>query len=127
MALYLRRLARCLAVVLGTLGVSFAVNRWLWFRTLPRLADAQLCGNCFLASVGVPIEMGLLGLLLAAGSQLGIPCRGRDLAYWSGTAIGVYFTPLVLGAPVFAFSFLALLCHAGKSLLTGPASRGFRA
>src|SRR5258708_8726831 len=106
---FFRSAASRLPLVLGVLGVWFALERWLWFRTLPRFASARFCGNCFLATVGVPTELGLLGLLVASGSLLKIPYRRSDLIYWCCAALGVLLTPAVLGVPLFAFSFLRLI------------------
>jgi hypothetical protein len=108
MVAFVRLLTRWLPLPVGVLGVWFAVERWLWFQTLPRLADARLCGNCFLAAVGIPIELGMLGFVMASGSLLKIPLRSRYIA-WCCAAIGVLLTPAVFGVPLFAFTFLALV------------------
>jgi hypothetical protein len=100
-------MTRWLPLTLGVLGIWFAVERWLWFQTLPRLADARLCGNCFLAAVGIPIELGMLGFIMASSCLLKFPLRGSYIS-WCCAAVGVLLTPAVLGVPLFAFAFLAL-------------------
>jgi hypothetical protein len=94
-------------MALGVLGVWFAVERWLWFHTLPRHADARLCGNCFLAAVGVPTELELLGLVVAGASLVKVPYSYRDATCW-WLAAGIFLTPAVIGVPLFAFAFVAL-------------------
>jgi len=104
------RLVRVLVpAMLGLLGIWLAVERWLWYLTLPRYASARLCGNCFLAAVGVPTELGLLGLLLVAGSFPETRLRGTGALYWCAAALGVFLTPVVLGVPLFAVTFVMLL------------------
>jgi len=101
--------AKRLPIAFGVLGVWFAIHRWLWFHTLPSHAPARFCGNCFLAAVGVPTELGLLGLLAVARSLLGFPCNSRTVMYGCFAAMGILLTPHVIGVPLFAFAFLMLL------------------
>jgi hypothetical protein len=133
MAVLVRRLASGLRIALGLVGIWFAFYQWLWFLKLPKHASARFCGNCFLGAVGIPIELGLLGLLLAAGPLLGIHF-GRDrLVDWGLAAIGVLMTPYVLGVPVFVVSFLclahpivaALVSHRVQDVV-GAQANGFR-
>ena len=98
-----------LPMAFGALGIWFAFERWSWFHTLPRHASARFCGNCFLAAVGVPTELGLLGLLVLAISLLKIPYGNRNVIPWCGAAIGIFLTPAIIGVPLFAFAFLALM------------------
>ena len=100
---------------MGTAGVWFGVERWPWFRRLPRFADARLCGNCFLASVGVPSEIGLLGLLLVAVLALRVRPNGTDILWWCCALVGVLLTPFIIGVPVFTYSFIALVWPSVKS------------
>jgi hypothetical protein len=100
---------RRLPLAFGILGIWFAVERWCWFHTLPRRASARWCGNWFLAAVGVPTELGLLGVLVAVASIVEIPNRNRDFIWWFCAVLGVRLTPEVVGVPLFAFDFLALL------------------
>jgi hypothetical protein len=108
--------ARRLPLLLAVLGLCFAVERWLGFHTLPRHAPVRFCGNCFLAAVGVPTELGMLGILLACGSLLKVPYRGEYLVCWWCAAAGVLFTPAVLGLPLFAFAFLGLMIFLTNTL-----------
>ncbi len=113
-------------VAFGVLGVWFAIQRWLWFHTLPRHASARFCGNCFLAAVGVPTELGLIGLLVVAVSFFKIPYRGRNMIYWCSTAVGVLLTPEVIGVPLFAFAFLMLMLPITNVLFKGAIRMAFR-
>jgi hypothetical protein len=115
-----------LPLVFGVLGVWFAVERWFVFHTLPRYAPARFCGNCFLAFVGVPTELGLLGLLVAAFSLLEIPYCGRNVIYWCCAAVGVLFTPVGIGIPLFAFAFLMLMLPITSALFKGAIRVAFR-
>ena len=108
MSLSVRDLARFLVPVLGVVGMSLAINRWLCYRTLLRFADARLCGNCFLAAVGVLIELGLLGMFLLLACVLNVGMRG-DVFGWCCVSAGILLTPAVLGVPVFAFGYLVLV------------------
>ena|ERR1700722_11513515 len=112
-----RSVASYLPSLLGVLGVWFAVERWLWFHNLPRHASARFCGNCFLAAVGVPTELGVLSLVLAFGSVLKVPYRGAYVACWWCAAVGVLFTPAVLGLPLFASALLGLVMSLTITLL----------
>lgn len=107
------------------LGVWFAVERWSWFHALPRRASARYCLNCFLGSVGVPTELGLLGILVMASSLLQIPYR-RNVTWWSCAALGVLLTPAVVGAPLFAFACLALMLPITRALFNGVTRVVFR-
>jgi len=62
-----------------------------------------------LAAVGVPNELVLLRLLLVLGCLLKIPYRRSDLIYWCCAALGIVFTPIVFGVPLFLFGFLKLV------------------
>jgi hypothetical protein len=119
--------ARRLPLAIGILGVWFAVERWVWFHALPRRASARWCGNCFLAAVGVPTELGLLGVLVVAASIVEIPNRNRNVIWWFCAVLGVFLTPEVVGVPLFAFAFLALLLPFTNALFKGVARVVFRA
>ena len=108
MSTAIRVIAGCLPWVFGLLTMGFAVERWLWFRTLPRTASARFCGNCQLAAIGVPIELALLGLLVVAASVLKYPYRSHDFVYWCLAVFGILLTPFIWGVPLFTFSFLVL-------------------
>ncbi len=103
-----------LPLTLAVLAICVAVERWLWFQTLPRLPDARLCGNCFLAAVGIPIELGMLGSITASSCLLKIPFRSR-FSSWCCAVVGVLLTPAVFGVPLFAFAFLALALSIAKA------------
>lgn len=100
---------RVLAGVAGSAAIAFAISRWFWFHHLPRFASARFCGNCFLATVGVPMELGLLGILLVSIGMSKSPLRWRSLLGWLLAAAGIYLTPEVLGVPIFLFGFSRLI------------------
>ena len=66
--------------------------------------------------VGVPIELGLLGLLLASGSLLRLRSDGAEMVYWCLAVVGVVLTPMIWGVPLFGFCFLALTVRRVKQL-----------
>ena len=109
MVSFLPFLVSGLRMAFGVLGIWFAVERWFWFHTLPKYASARFCGNCFLAAVGVPTELGLVGLLVLAVSSLKIPYCNRNVVLWGCAVLGIFLTPQLIGVPLFAFAFLALL------------------
>jgi hypothetical protein len=108
-----------LPMAFGLFGVWFAVERWFWFHTLPRHASTRFCGNCFLAAVGVPTELGLLGLLMFAGSLLKIPYFNRNASTWFFAAVSILLTPALIGVPLFAFAILALLLPVMSAVYRG--------
>lgn len=100
----------------GVVGVWFAAERCFWFYALPSSSISGHCGICFLAMAGVPEELGLLGLIIAAMCLLRIPYfRGRAFD-WILAAAGVGLTPFVLGVPLFAFAFLLLVAPILKAI-----------
>lgn len=126
MASFIRFATSRLPLAFGVLGVWFAVARWCWYHTLPRYAPARFCGNCFLAAVGMPTELGLLGLLLACFSLLKIPYCGRNLVYWCCAAVGVLLTPVEIGVLLFAFAFLMLMLPIPSALFKAAVRVEFR-
>lgn len=111
---------RRLPIVLAGLAVAFAVQRWFWFHTLPRHASARYCGNCFLSAVGIPTEMGLIGLLVVGFSLLRVPySSANSVFYWACAAVGVLLTPAVIGLPLFAFAFVVLMLPVIKAMFNG--------
>src|SRR5215813_8813779 len=99
---------RWLTLLLGIAGVWIGVERWLWFQRLPRCASAHWCGNCFAGFVLMPSEIGILGLLLVVASLMRIRPTRSDIPWWCCAVVGVLLTPLIIGVPVFAVSFLLL-------------------
>jgi hypothetical protein len=87
---------RCLLFIAGLLGIWFGVRRWLWYQTLPRHAPARFCGNCFLAAVGVPVELGLVGMLLALIVVFNVRPRSDDFYAWLSIAIAIVAKPSVI-------------------------------
>ena len=114
-----------LLYAVSLLAIYFAVHRWLWYQSLPRRADARICGNCFLGSVGVPIELGLLGGVFILQRLLGIRSDG-SAAWWLIAAFGVCTSPLISGVPIFAIAFLGLAAPIAKALLFRTARMALR-
>src|SRR5450755_5061453 len=86
--------------IVGLLLIAFALRRWNWYSTLPRTSSLRWCGNCAMAAIGFPVELGLVGYLLILGSAT----RGRlelqtDLMAWVLVFAGVCCN--VIGAPLF--------------------------
>ena len=107
--------ARLMILVAGLMAIAFAISRWFWFHHLPRFASARFCGNCFLATVGVPTELGLLGILLISSLPMSrSPWRWRSLVDWLLVAAGICFTPEVLGVPVFLFGLSRLIASSAQ-------------
>jgi hypothetical protein len=82
----------------------------LWaYEHAPAKSWVRLCGNCYASGVIVPVEMGVVGFLLATASVLGMRWRREHAVEWCGAAVGILLTPIGLGAPLFAVSALMLL------------------
>ena len=67
---------------------------------------AALCGyahlrNCYMATVGMAFEFGLLGIVLVAASLRYHSQRGG--LWWCSAVAGVLTTPMLFGVPLFAF------------------------
>src|SRR5216683_1219231 len=99
---------RYMVCVIGLAGMFFAVNRCFWFASLPQSSFARRCGNCFLGAVGVPLELGALGLLMILASTLRVQYTRTHIVALSAASIGVLLTPAVLGVPMFAVGFALL-------------------
>jgi hypothetical protein len=110
----LRLAARWAPIFICALCVSFAINSLVWLHGLPRSSSGRYCGNCFLAAIGVPIELGLLAVLWTLASVLNIRWRGTNAVYWCCALVGILLTPVALGFPLFVFSALALTWSIAK-------------
>ena len=111
-------LQRSIRVAISAAAISviaFAIHRYVWYSNLPRLASARFCGNCFLAAVGVPIELGLLGLVSLLACRLNAPWRNQSIFDWFLIGSGLLLTPLVLGGPLFAIGFLGAIKNTLKT------------
>jgi hypothetical protein len=110
-------ISRWFSLAFGGAGMWLGAERWLWYRKLPRFSAPRLCGNCFLTAVGMPHEIGLLGLILVSRSIMGVDWNRDDIPWLYGALIGVYSTPAVVGLPIFVICFLALISPVIKMAL----------
>lgn len=91
------------------------VDAWVWYLNSPEFTDARLCGNCFLASVGVATELGLIGLLMIL-RQLMNPTRiSTDPVFAFLLVAGILSTPMLAGVPLFVFAYWVLLWRSVRS------------
>jgi hypothetical protein len=114
---------RYLSLLSAGVVMWFAVDRWIWFRTYPRLVSR--CGNCFLAAVGVPFEIGLLGAVIAFAAIANIRYTRQFAALAVCAIAGVLATPFVVGVPIFAVALAVLIGSVARSVLElrSPLSR----
>lgn len=99
---------RCAVFAVGLAGLVFATQRYIWFASLPASSFALRCGNCRMIAVGVPLELGALGLLLMGASALGVSYPLRQIGMFSVLVLGVLATPMMIGVPLFIFAFTKL-------------------
>lgn len=92
-----------LQTVLGAVAVWFGIHRLVtWPPSKP------VCGNCWFAHVGIPVGLGLLGLVLVAGSLLCVRYNQEEAMYWSGAIVGLLSATDVVGIPFFAICWTLL-------------------
>src|ERR1035438_6482760 len=113
----LRITARWIQILLSVVPVCFAIERLVWLRHLPRSASARWCGNCLMGAVGVPIEVGLLGIVWVTAALLRVRWSSIDAVWWCSAVVGIVLSPLILGVPVFVFALVALLWSTLKGAL----------
>jgi hypothetical protein len=105
----LRALTRRLPLIFGLIAIWFAVERWLWFQSLPRLSPTRFCGNCFIGAVVMPLELGLCGAVVALASIFRIRWCRADIVNWCIVAFGSLSTPAFIGLPIFALGLASLI------------------
>lgn len=88
----------------GLAAIAFALDRWIWFHTLPASSWARRCGNCQAAALWVPLEIGAAGLLAAVAAAGVLRPRQGDVVLWMGLALGILTTPAVVGVPPFVIA-----------------------
>ena len=101
----------------GSLLCWWAVHRWHWYTGLPRFSDPHLCGNCFLAVVGIPLECGVVGVFLLMQVLLPATPRTTRSAFvaWVCIIVGILTTAQVLGVlPFLAGSAILLVSYLGR-------------
>ncbi len=91
-------------MVVSGIAIGNAVSAWIWFATASEEPAGRFCGNCFLGSVGISTELGVMGLIAIAA----VPFRGESSSSWGLALCGVVLTPIVLGVPVFSLVMLGL-------------------
>lgn len=86
----------------GLAAVAFAVDRWIWFQSVPASSWIRRCGNCQAAALWVPLELGVAGFLAAAAAAGVLRLRQGDVVLWMVLALGLVTTPSVVGVLPFA-------------------------
>lgn len=121
MSSWLRRFFRAFSMLLGIALCIFAARRWTWYCTVPKTSPLHWCGNCAMAAIGVPMELGLFGLLLIlfAGSRGRLKAGGTEALWWVATAIGLLVSWLgdSEGSLMFLVAFLPLLWQRLRQLM----------
>ena len=107
------------AVLIAVASIWLGVTRWIWYMGLPRYSSARICGNCFLTAVGIPLEIALMGGLVAIRTPFRIGTSRKEAYDWVCAALGILLTPLVIGVPAFVLAM--------ASLAWSTASRAFGA
>ena len=79
-----------------------------------------------MGAVGVPIELGLLGIVWVTASLLRVRWSGIDAVWWCSAVVGIVLSPLILGVPVFVFALIALLWSTLKGALRSASNIVFR-
>jgi hypothetical protein len=100
---------RWLSIPAVLFSFSLAAHQITWYLDLPRHASARFCGNCFLSSVGVPVEIALLAMACAGAAWVGRRHSGQEAVCWFCAAAGILATPMVIGVPLFLFGLAPLL------------------
>ena len=111
-------------VCLGGTLCWWALQAMHWYRSLPRLSDARLCGNCYLAAVGVPYVCGWFGAILILqvfSAEARRITEGRLIAF-TVMLLGVAGMPDFLAYVAAVLSLIWLVA----SLLRGYTSAIFR-
>ncbi|MGC4051115.1 MAG: hypothetical protein QM757_17265 [Paludibaculum sp.] len=95
----------------------WAANSTHSYSKLPPLHWARRCGNCFLGAVGVPIEAGIVRILLLWLSYAVPAPEERRLVLWTWVflILGVVLTVFVIGLPIFLLCALQLAWIAAKA------------
>ncbi|WP_321477419.1 hypothetical protein [uncultured Paludibaculum sp.] len=112
------------AIVFPAARILIAISLCAWaaysihsYATLPPLPWARRCGNCFLGSVGISIEAGIMGLLLlwlTFAKPAPEECS-LVVCAWVLLIVGVVLTAFVVGLPIFLLCALQLGWIAAKS------------
>jgi len=82
--------------------MAFAAHRWKWYCSVPKELSRRWCGNGTLGTIGIPLELGIVGALillqLASGGRARVPVDG-----WLLLGCGVFGTTFVVGLPFFLY------------------------
>ena len=114
----MKRLLRFLVVLVGLAAVAFAVDRWIWFQSVPASSWTRRCGNCQAAALWVSLEIGVAGFLAAAAVAASLRPHQGDIVLWMVLALGILTTPAVVGVLPFAIAAGILVWRLGGDLAT---------
>jgi len=120
MSTWLRLLFRGFSGLLGIELCMFAARRWTWYCTVPKTSSLHWCGNCAMAAIGVPMELGLFGLLLLLlAASRGRPASGTEPLWWVAALIGLIVSWLggLEGSLMFLVAFPPLLWRNVRQLV----------
>jgi len=78
----------------------------------------RFCGNCFLAYVGVPLELGLVGLVLIVRALLSPtrPWSRSEVPWWLLLIFGLLGTPSLIGIPLFLAAYGSLCLSTSRAI-----------
>src|SRR5579864_1112839 len=115
---WLRWLGLAAMAIAGMLLCWWAVVRWNWYCGLPRMSSVRFCGNCFLAYVGVPLELGSVGLILIVRALLSPTCpwSRSEVPWWLLLIFGLLGTPGLISMPFFLVAYGALSLSTARAI-----------
>lgn len=100
---------------------AWALQRWHWYSALPPRSAVRWCGNCFLGTVGIPLECGVFGVFLLLhlfSPRVAVATGAKHPAWWF-MIIGIAATPLFLGFPLFVAAAVRMAANAIYAILLG--------
>lgn len=95
-----------MVIAAGLPPILFAGYQWIVYSSLPH---KPLCGNCWLGSVGIPLELALLAGVLVWRALQRQDLLQQDGAWWSLVGCGILATPFLIGVPVYLAGLLMLV------------------
>jgi len=92
----MKRVLRTFVVLAGLAAVAFAVDRWIWFQSVPASSWARRCGNCQAAALWVPLEIGIMGISVLTASTIRVRWRWSDALNLAIICFGILATPFLI-------------------------------
>ena len=105
---------------LSPLAICLAVQQWR-SHLERRPVGRPMCGNAFLGTVALPVELGMFGLAVLLHSHWRILGNRECRWWWWMAVIGILTTPLAVGVLIFVVAFAGLMMPAAKVFLNGSA------